>query len=176
MPMKKYLHLGFTLTELLIAVLIIGIATTIGVNGYQRTWERERVLAVSNELLGWLESVRRSAIGGTSCTATISTGTKSVGATIASVANGATGLCTSIQPLTLTGLTQGYSINVASSASQIIFTSRGTVSSDSGTGDRSITLSLNPGGYSRCIAINSLLGNMAIGVSSGTTCDIQRGG
>lgn len=167
---------GFSLTELLIAVLIIAIASTVVLNSFQSLWQRERVLSVSNELLGWLESARRTAMGGSSCTAIISTGDLGLNATVASMATGSTGLCTSVQPLTLTGLTGGYAINISTTATPLTFTSRGTVSSVNGTGNRVITLTISPGNVARCIAINNLLGNMAIGRPSGSSCDISRGG
>lgn len=167
---------GFSLTELLIAVLIIGIASSVVLNSFQSLWQRERVLSVSNELLGWLESARRTAMGGTSCTAIISTGDLALNETVASMSTGSTGLCASVQPLKLTALTSGYSINVSTTATPLTFTSRGTISSVNGTGNRAVTLTIKPGNISRCVAINNLLGDMAIGRPSGSTCDTSRGG
>lgn len=156
--------------------MIISIASAVGISSSQNLWQRERVLSVSNELLGWLESARRAAIGGTSCTANISTGNLALNATVASMSTQSAGLCASIQPLRLTGLSSGYSINISTTATPITFTSRGTVSSASGTGNRVITLTISPGNVSRCIAINNLLGNMAVGLPSGSNCDVSRGG
>lgn len=163
---------GISLVEVIVAVFIL---TTVSLIGYGFTineWRRERIMAVSNEMLGWLEGARRSSIRGSSCTISISTGSLlAEGSTMAELSR-VTGNCSNsnLSPLRLFQLTSGYSIILSafegsSQASSLTFTSRGTVYSQLNE-DKAIFISLTPGDYLRCISIKGLTADMSIGRSS----------
>ena len=58
---------GFSLTELMVVVAILGVLSGLVIDAGIRDWRREQVNAVVVELAGWLESVRRAALKGSSC-------------------------------------------------------------------------------------------------------------
>lgn len=156
---------GFTLAELLIVTTIIGILTTIALGTGIKEMRRERVNAVTIELAGWLENVRRSALHGTSCTVTINTGDINAGNTLASAnANN----CLPNSPLIINKNDGGMTFNVSSTDAMITFTPRGT-RYPSGS-DTIITVTLQPNGPSRCVMIRGLLGMIGLGKSEGGSC------
>ena len=53
---------GFSLIELTIIAVILGILTGIGVPFFQRNWQQERLKVATRETVNWLEDVRRRAI------------------------------------------------------------------------------------------------------------------
>jgi prepilin-type N-terminal cleavage/methylation domain-containing protein len=156
---------GFTLVEVLIVVVMMGILSALAVDTGLRELRRERVNAVTVNLAGWLETVRRASLRGTSCTATINTGAMTAGATLATADSSG---CLEDAPLTIDSDAGGMSFSVTSSASSVTFTPRGTrhPSDD----DVTISVSLAPAGPSRCILIKGLLGVIGLGKSDGSTC------
>jgi len=60
---KKYQEpSGFTLIELMITVVILGILSGIAIPSFQRNWQQERLKAASREAATWLEDVRLRAV------------------------------------------------------------------------------------------------------------------
>lgn len=174
--MKPASNSGFTIIEMMVAVVILGIASSIAIANLQQVWEREQVIAAGNELVGWLEQARRAGIAGPSCTVTFSSGAVAQNGTLAQVANNSTGRCSTIQPLLLSGLTSNHSITATPSVASLTFTIRGTVSLASGSGNQRVLLASTQSGYARCVAIDNLLGNIALGRPSGNICDTTLGG
>jgi prepilin-type N-terminal cleavage/methylation domain-containing protein len=156
---------GFTLIEVLIVVVTIGILSALAIDSGLRELRRERVNGLVINLAGWIETVRRSALRGTSCTATITTGNLTAGSNLASADSIG---CPKVAPLTVDENSTGMSFNVVSSATTVTFTPRGT-RYPSGS-DVTIIVSLNPVGPYRCILIKGLLGVIGLGKSDGTTC------
>jgi prepilin-type N-terminal cleavage/methylation domain-containing protein len=62
---------GFSLTEVLVVVAILDVLSGLVIDAGIRDWRREQVNAVVVELAGWLESVRRAALKGSSCQVTL---------------------------------------------------------------------------------------------------------
>lgn len=165
---------GFTLTEILVSTILIVLISSLGINAIQVEWNREKISAASNELLGWLEAARRSSLRGSSCLATITEGVVRPGEVMA------TSTCSGIQPIQLSSSSQAYSVTITTkrngvTANQIGFTSRGTIYSYNGS-DTIITLRLSTGNNQRCILISGLLGDMATGSFSDNICNTSMGG
>ena len=53
---------GFTIIELMVVVIIVGILAGIGIGHYQRNWKEERLKAIAREAAAWLEDVRLRAL------------------------------------------------------------------------------------------------------------------
>lgn len=75
---------GFSLTEVMVVVAILSVLSGLVIDAGIRDSRREQVNAVVVELAGWLESVRRAALKGSSCQVTLTTtnGTLGAGAVI----------------------------------------------------------------------------------------------
>ena len=156
---------AFTLAELLVAVSLIGLLAALSMDIGSKEIQRTRVNALSIELAGWLENVRRAALRGTSCTATINTGNINAGGTIATAS---ASNCLPASPLKINGDDSRMKFTVTSTASSVTYTPRGS-RYPTGT-DITITLTLQPDGPSRCVIIRGLLGVIGLGKSSGGTC------
>lgn len=171
---------GFSVVEMLVVVAVLGsvASATISVSGNE--WQRERVNAAAVELAGWLETVRRASLKGNACQVTITGGSLTAGATMATAqeivgASAITNNCLSSQPLPISGSlgSASYSIRPGGSTS-FKFTPRGTV--NAGTTNAQLTspivieISL-AGGTSplRCVRISEGLGLISVGSSSTST-------
>jgi len=158
---------GISLTELMLTVAIIGILSGIVIQITGREWRRERVQAVQVDLVGWLEAVRRAALRGESCTATISTGTLTPGQRMGEVGEG----CLYQLPMTIPGVAaRGTRYNVIAQTSSLVFTPRGTVrSAGEALPDKTwIAITLEGGGPVACIAISATVGAIRSGLINGT--------
>ena len=64
---------GYTLTELLIVVVILGVFASISVSYVSEIWKGQIAIANLENMRAWLESVRRSSLRGEACTIEITT-------------------------------------------------------------------------------------------------------
>ena len=146
---------AFTVVELMVTVVVIGILTATGINAAGNEWRRERVNAVAIELQGWLESVRRASLRGNACQVTINGGSLSGGSSLA------TGAIAVVGP---------------SGSTQFTFTPRGTVNTATSPFDTPLTTPIvvqisltGTTGPMRCVRISSGLGIIRIGSSNSTS-------
>ncbi|MEB3275516.1 MAG: prepilin-type N-terminal cleavage/methylation domain-containing protein [Cyanobacteriota bacterium] len=168
-PRQRQKWSGFTLVEVLLVVVIMGVLSVVVVDTGLREWRREQTNALTLQLAGWLETVRRAALRGSNCTATLNTGILSTGAQVASA--NASG-CLSNAPLVVDPSHDNMSFNLSSTASTVTFTPRGTISSE--VDPIIITVSLQPSGPSRCINISGLLGLIRIGNPAAGNCSADQ--
>jgi prepilin-type N-terminal cleavage/methylation domain-containing protein len=77
---------GFTLTEVLVAAGILAVLMAALVPNLRRSWENERVLAVSNEFASWLNQVKTYSMrNNLTCQVTITPAGNESGASLANV-------------------------------------------------------------------------------------------
>jgi prepilin-type N-terminal cleavage/methylation domain-containing protein len=182
---------GFSLVEVLVVVVIIGIISGIAIPSFLFVLRRERVNAVALEIAGWLEEARSISarevrteviqnavternIGGCS----ISLNSSLVGAAESSQIATVSG-CSARNASLLVPPTQGASFNIGtftgsggaqSGSLNLYFTPRGMWSSETAelqNQDLEIRIVLSDGqGPKRCVRISSILGSIDIGRSS----------
>jgi prepilin-type N-terminal cleavage/methylation domain-containing protein len=160
---------GFSITELMIVIAIIGVinglAIVIGGNG----WQRERVNTVALGLAGWLEEVRGNSLrqisddpaaGG--CVVSInSLSSAPVSTALASVSPSN---CASNPSFAIPGATNTSDrYTTSSSATTITFTPRGSVTSSS---DTVVKIMLLRTSQLRCVRVSAILGLIRVGYNS----------
>ena len=168
---------GFSLTEVMVVVAILSVLSGLVIDAGIRDWRREQVNAVVVELAGWLESVRRAALKGSSCRVTLTTtdGTVAAGAVLARGADvGATDAesvaaaspiannCRSSQPLPGRGQRR-----------QLLLTPTGTLfPAPSANAPIVIEVSLADGqDPQRCVQLEGLMGLIQVGRLNAGHCD-----
>jgi len=171
---------GFTLVELLIGVVIVGILSGLGSVTFQESWEKEQLKVASRAVVEWLEDTRMKAIQ-QSQTCVISINDASAQLEASTLENGNN--CIDLADLDLRSTVQNLNqlkicsqsdINtnlscVSSTAAvvtDIVFTPRGTVALGG-------LLKLHAGGSiaNRCIAITQPLGLIRQGIESNGICN-----
>lgn len=152
---------GYSLVEVLLVVVILGILAGLMIDAGIRDLRRERVNTVVVELAGWLETVRRDAQRGKSCTVTVNGGTLSGGAVLANSP------CRGDHTITPS---QSFSVNRTSGS--FTFTPAGTLY-PAPTTPVVIQVALADGGEpQRCVQLEGLLGLISVGRStSAGGCD-----
>ncbi len=193
--MKHPSNAGFSVTELLAVVAVVGILSAVGIHASGNEWRRERVNAVATELAGWLETVRRTSLKGNACQVTVNGGSLGAGATLATaselLSNAANANptiannCLTGQPLQISGPLGSSTYVIAPGGSTSFkFTPRGTVNAAAANTQLAspivIEISLTgTSGPLRCVRISEGLGLISVGSSnsSGGTCpDSSYGG
>lgn len=172
LPRLRQRPRAFTLMELILTVAVLVILTGLLIQVNQRDWRREQVNAVLIELSGWLETVRRGALKGNSCTVTISKDTYRIGdaKTLGQLQSqppgqGTVPSCGNVQPFTLKGIAGNQAITVASSVS-LTFTPAGTLFPPPTT---PIVISIglaDDSAPTRCLQLEGLLGAIDVGTPS----------
>ena len=179
---------GISLTEVLVVVAILSVLSGLVIDAGIRDWRREQVNAVVVELAGWLESVRRAALKGSSCQVTLTTtdGTVAAGAVLARGADvGATDAdsvaaaspiannCRSSQPLVIPSLGTIQSFQIVANADSFVFTSAGTLyPAPQPSAPIVIQVSLADGqDPQRCVHLEGMMGHIQVGRFNAGYCD-----
>ena len=177
---------GFTIIELMVVVIIVGILAGIGMGHYQRNWKEERLKAITRETAAWLEDARLRALQQSeTCVIEIDDANTTLKA--ASYENGNN--CEGISPLKLkpkiqnidsvilcsqTSTSSNLSCNSSHTNTQtdgstkIIVTPLGTVAQGG-----LIKLNLNQSIKNRCIAIIQPLGLIRQGIEQNSSCNFN---
>lgn len=161
---------GFTLPELLVITVILGVIGAVGIGGFFFLVRRARVQSVALEVAGWLENVRNGAAdeviannlaGG--CVVTFDIGNRTAGQQIAAVDAD----CTLPESnLRVPPGVQQDSVNLAVVGSNpVTFTPRGMWIDNAGAPGQSfvLTISLNNALPVRCVRLSPVLGTVEIG-------------
>ena len=177
---------GFTIIELMIVVIIVGILAGIGMGHYQRNWKEERLKAIARETAAWLEDARLRALQQSeTCIIEIDDGNTTLKAASPDDGND----CVDISPLDLKQTTQNVdslilcsdtttSNNLICNSShtnsqidgitKVIITPRGTVAQGG-----LIKLNLDQSIKNRCIAIIQPLGLIRQGIEQNSNCNFN---
>ncbi|MEB3275499.1 MAG: prepilin-type N-terminal cleavage/methylation domain-containing protein [Cyanobacteriota bacterium] len=171
---------GFTITELVVAVAIIAVGSSIAIAVTGREIRRERINSAAVGLSGWLEEVRRAALKGNPCTITI---TASSGIARGGILASAREVPTpALAPLPRDNRCQAdkpYRVanelgNARVAISPSLTFSFGTLGTVTPTTDKELVLTLiQPGGQSdlaRCLRIRGMMGFTEVGNRSGGSC------
>ena len=177
---------GFTIIELMVVIIIVGILAGIGMGHYQRNWKEERLKAITRETAAWLEDARLRALQ-QSETCVIEIDDANTALKAASSDNGKD--CIDIPALDLKQTIQNIdnlilcsdtsiSNNLICDSShinsqpdgitKIIITPRGTVAQGG-----LIKLNLNQSVKNRCIAIIQPLGLIRQGIERNSSCNFN---
>lgn len=174
---------GFSLPELLVITVILGVIASIGISAFFFLVRRERANSVALEVAGWIENVRNASADEVSpqantggCVLTFTTGNnQAAGAQLASVDQNCT------LPETVLRIPAGVQqdtvlTSIASGASPVVFTPRGLWTDVAGNPTETpfqLNITLNGGGPLRCVRISPTLGSVEVGrptTFAGNTC------
>ena len=177
---------GFSLTEVMVVVAILSVLSGLVIDAGIRDWRREQVNAVVVELAGWLESVRRAALKGSSCQVTLFDGTLAAGAVLAqgedvgatdadsvAAASPIANNCRSSQPLVIPSLSAVQRFQIAATAGSFVFTPAGTLyPAPQRSAPIVIEVSLADGqDPQRCVQLEGLMGLIQVGRLNAGHCD-----
>jgi prepilin-type N-terminal cleavage/methylation domain-containing protein len=161
---------GYTLAELLVVVVILGVIGAVGAGSLLNLARRERANSVASELSGWLDQVNRDAsrfnaqAGGAQCTVTITDG----GVPGAQLARIEPAACAPQNTLTVPDLYfNNPTANITANPASFVFTPRGTVATPNGAalpnGEVLISVTVNNERPLRCIRLVGLIGVLEVG-------------
>jgi len=154
---------AFTMVELMVTVVIIGIVMGITITESRNAFNRDRLNEATLLLRGWLGEIQKKPDTlGTSCTVTISTGSINSGAQIASVSPTT---CSSTPTLMLPGLNQ-LTFSVGATQASWNFTPRNAIDA---TSDVDIKLSLSNFTALRCVKVFAISGVLRFGRNDSTS-------
>ena len=184
MSRSSTLETGFTLTELMVTMVIVGIVAGISIVSFSYRWNQERLLSTSRVLHSWLDEKRRIAIqkSGTcelsidTSTATLSTGSEFIFLPSGMTANA----CKDQAALELRStLTNGQQLELSvkpSTTQSILFSFRGLSSTQTSdntpASNTELRIKLPGTSIQRCVKIMNPIGIIRNGVaeSSDTEC------
>lgn len=169
--MNKPTSHGFTTIEVIVAVIIITVVSSIAIDVAFRARQREQVNGFSINLAGWIEKVRTSSLRGSGCLITITPGTLSQGATIATSSKYSDSsspidqnICSENNPLLMTDINSidsqsQFTIEATPPNAEIVFTPRGTLYGQPDGIDLIVQLNSGP---SRCVSITGMMAEITI--------------
>jgi prepilin-type N-terminal cleavage/methylation domain-containing protein len=161
---------GFTLTELMVVVAVIGILSGMVIVASGNEWRRQRVNTVAQSLASWLSQVRSASQRrtGSGCLVQFAaTGNYSTGATIAEIVPGSACIGTIPEAqvkITGFGATDTFAFN--RSTAQLQFTPKGM---STNTADVILGITLQGSAPQRCVRISPLVAMIRMGRNNTST-------
>jgi Tfp pilus assembly protein FimT len=167
---------GFSLAEVLVIVVILGILSAVSIGFTNIELQRARINTVQLALAGWLQVVQRAALlnkssdensGG--CTVTFNPGSGKInGSTLATAAPLSD--CGPNNPLAVEVSNLGGSTIGLTANSSLSFTPRGTVIYLGGGDNLEIQLQLSNSSLTRCVRLSGIAGVIEVGSGTGNAC------
>lgn len=167
---QRFCRGGFALSELMITIAILGIATGIVVPYSISLWRREQVNSAAQDLAGWLALVRQASLRRTSTGCQVSfaeSGDLAPGDVLAEIkpGSGCEGQLAEPQ-LRLQGIAATNTLNITRSAANLQFTPRGTVTNAS---DVTFGFTVKGAAPQRCVRITPVVGFIQIGINNASS-------
>ena len=171
MKLLRSLSASFTVTELMVTVVLLGIVTGITVTHVGSEWRRERVMAAAHDLAAFLDVARRSAMreemvnAQNPCEVTISTGALPSGSELARIAIDSSCVVSDNPLLVSNFIGSAYDIELVQGDASVAFSPRGTAIIGGNAGNRSLVVSIQLVGdaMAGCVGLGRL---GVIGVAS----------
>jgi prepilin-type N-terminal cleavage/methylation domain-containing protein len=166
---------GFSLSEILIVVAIVGILSGVTIAFTNLELQRSRINSVQVSLAGWLQVAQRSALlnksadtesGGCTVVFNAASGQKN-GDIVASVTPSS---CAPNSEFKIEVSNLGNTTISTSPAANVSFTPRGTAIYPGSAQDFQLLITLSNSSLLRCIRLSGLAGVVELGSGTGTTC------
>ena len=164
---------GFTLLELLVVIVILGVIGGLGLPAMIQNYKKEQLNGLTIGLAGWLQEVRSAALKGSSCEVLISNGTITGSGVVAKVDGAPIPETCKVpnNPYLLTESALGRTYEITATPNSFWFTPRWTKFPST---DVLITIRMTNDGLARCIKLNGLFGNLEMGNASSGTCVLTK--
>lgn len=168
---RRPINKGFSLPELLVIIVILGIIGSVGILSFFFLVRRARVQSVALEVAGWIENVRNAAsdaidqdqsLGG--CLIAFDTDA-SVPPDILAEVNADCPVPETELRIPTTVQQDSVTIDIIAGPDEITFTPRGLWTGPGTTpgADFRMLITLDSGGPSRCVRLSPILGSVEIG-------------
>ena len=166
---------GFTLLELLVVIVILGVIGGLGLPAMIQNYKKEQLNGLTIGLAGWLQEVRSAALKGNSCEVLISNGTITGSGAVARLGGAPIPETCKVpnNPYLLSESALGRTYEITATPDSFWFTPRWSKFQREGT-DVLITIRMTNDGLARCIKLNGLFGNLEMGNASSGTCVLTK--
>lgn len=170
---------GYSLTELMVVLAILGLLGVTSLLGSQEQWRTEQSSAVANELSGWISSVHRAALRGKRCAVTIAPPISPDpinGNAVAAIArevddtNPIDNGCLAHSPLVIHSVATTTKFTLTPRNTTFSFTPRGTLA-EASINPLEFRIAVTTGGVVHCVRLVGLLGLVKVGHLEGNTCE-----
>ncbi len=161
---------GYTLTELMICVALVGLLGGMSTLGFLNQMRSEKANAIAVEIAGWLANVHRAALRGRRCEISFDTSGAilsaasplAVASEPSSSALPIANSCLSYTPLQIGSVDRSTKFRLSTNDASFAFTPRGTIT---GTNSPTVVvgITLTEGGLPHCVEIDGMLGLVTVG-------------
>ncbi|MFN5119701.1 MAG: Tfp pilus assembly protein FimT/FimU [Cyanobacteriota bacterium] len=169
---------GYTLTELLICIALVGLLGGMSTLGFLNQMRSEKANAIAVEIAGWLANVHRAALRGRRCEISFDTSGAILqpGSPLAVASEPSSSQlpiansCLSYTPLQIGSVEPSTGFRLSSNDASFAFTPRGTITGTN-TPTVVIGITLTEGGLPHCVEIDGMLGLVSVGHLVNNQCE-----